>query len=167
MSSGCAEIGSASEGQPLTLRIVICPEASSAQNSIAAVSAQGRTVCVLMRRLNSSCRRSIALVVRADFHWLFGSRVKVNRFSPASSRLVATAAHQPPLTQEALAPRRNLLRALGIDHVVVIGRNLVMQALRRVGEQIAMLVHRAALRRHRWPQRAQRLLQTGPAVDNR
>src|SRR4051812_3796329 len=27
-----------------------------------------------------------------------------------------------------------------------------------------MLVHRAALRRHRWPQRAQRLLQTGPAV---
>jgi hypothetical protein len=32
---------------------VICPEASRAQNSIAAVSAEGSTVCVLMRRLNS------------------------------------------------------------------------------------------------------------------
>src|SRR4051812_23702958 len=46
-----------------------------------------------MRRLNSSCKRSIAFVVRADLHWLLGNRVKVNRFSPASSRLVATAAH--------------------------------------------------------------------------
>src|SRR3712207_356388 len=56
--------------QPSTLRMVIWPEASSAQNSIAAVSAQGSTVCVLMLRLNSSCSRSTALVVRADFHWL-------------------------------------------------------------------------------------------------
>jgi hypothetical protein len=31
---------------------------------MAAVSADGRTVCVLIRRLNSSCSRSIALVVR-------------------------------------------------------------------------------------------------------
>ena len=55
--------------QPSTLRMVIWPEASRAQNSIAAVSALGSTVCVLMRRLNSSCSRSIALVVRADFHY--------------------------------------------------------------------------------------------------
>jgi len=34
---------------------VIWPDASSAQNSIAAVSAEGSTVWVLMRRLNSSC----------------------------------------------------------------------------------------------------------------
>ena len=40
---------------------------------MAAVSAEGSTVWVLMRRLNSSCSRSIALVVRADFHWLEGS----------------------------------------------------------------------------------------------
>src|ERR1700704_2045225 len=60
----------ASVCQPSTLRMVICPEASSAQNNIAAVSADGSTVCVLMRRLNSSCSRSIAFVVRADFHWL-------------------------------------------------------------------------------------------------
>jgi hypothetical protein len=45
----------ASVCQPSTLRMLICPEASSAQNNIAAVSADGRTVCVLIRRLNSSC----------------------------------------------------------------------------------------------------------------
>ena len=55
---------------PSTLRMTIWPEASSAQNSMAAVSAQGGTVWVLMRRLNSSCRRSIAFEVLIDFHWL-------------------------------------------------------------------------------------------------
>src|SRR5437763_16754709 len=58
----------ASVCQPSTLRMLICPEASSDQNSMAAVSAEGSTVCVLIRRLNSSCRRSMALVVRALFH---------------------------------------------------------------------------------------------------
>ena len=47
---------------PSTLRMVICPEASSAQNRMAAVSAQGSTVWVLILRLNSSCNRSIAFV---------------------------------------------------------------------------------------------------------
>ena len=73
--------------------MVIWPEASKAQNSIAAVSADGSTVWVLRRRLNSSCRRSMAFVVRADFHWLGGKRVKANSRSPACSRLVATAGH--------------------------------------------------------------------------
>src|SRR5512132_2504946 len=59
----------ASVCQPSTLRMVICPDASSAQNNIAAVSGDGRTVWVLMRRLNSSCSRSTALVVRAERHW--------------------------------------------------------------------------------------------------
>jgi hypothetical protein len=45
---------SARVGQPSTFLIVICPEASSAQNSMAAVSAEGSTVWVLIRRLNSS-----------------------------------------------------------------------------------------------------------------
>src|SRR5260370_5104035 len=71
--------------------MLICPEASSAQNSMAAVSADGSTVCVLILRLNSSCSRSIALVVRTLRHWLGGRRVKVNKRSPASSRLSATA----------------------------------------------------------------------------
>jgi hypothetical protein len=36
-----------------------------------------------MRRLNSSCRRSIVLVVLALFHWLGGSRVKATSLSLA------------------------------------------------------------------------------------
>ena len=74
----------------IDIRILICLEASSAQNNIAAVSADGSTVWVLIRRLNSSCRRSIALVVLALRHWLGGRRVKVKRRSPASSRQSAT-----------------------------------------------------------------------------
>jgi hypothetical protein len=58
--------------QPSTLRMVICPDASSAQKSMAAVSGDGRTVWVLMRRLNSSCRRSTALVT--------GMKISVPRF---------------------------------------------------------------------------------------
>lgn len=77
--------------QPSTLRILIWPEAGKAQNNIAAVSADGSTVCVLIRRLNSSCSRSMALVVRALRHWLGGSRVKVKSRSPASYRLSTTA----------------------------------------------------------------------------
>jgi hypothetical protein len=57
----------AKDCQPSTFLVRIWPDASSAQNSIAAVSAQGSTVCVLMRRLNSSCRRSIALRAAAFF----------------------------------------------------------------------------------------------------
>ena len=53
---------SASVCQPSTLRMVIWPDANSAQNNMAAVSAEGSTVWVLIRRLNSSCRRSIAFV---------------------------------------------------------------------------------------------------------
>src|ERR1700716_871413 len=60
--------------QPSTLRMLIWPEASNAQNSMAAVSADGSTVCVLILRLNSSCSRSIAFVVRALRHWLGGRR---------------------------------------------------------------------------------------------
>ncbi len=37
--------------QPATLRMTIWPEASSAQDSIAAISAEGRTVCVLALQL--------------------------------------------------------------------------------------------------------------------
>jgi hypothetical protein len=64
---------------------------SGAQNSMAAVSADGSTVCVLILRLNSSRSRSTALVVRTPRDWLGRRRVKVNKRSPASSRLSATA----------------------------------------------------------------------------
>src|ERR1017187_3566675 len=81
----------ASVCHPSTFRMLIWPEASSAQNNIAAVSAEGSTVCVLILRLNSSCSRSIAFVVRALRHWLGGRRGKANKRSPASSMLSATA----------------------------------------------------------------------------
>src|SRR6202163_4846552 len=110
--------------QPSTLRMLICPEASSAQNMIAAVSADGSTVWVLIRRLNSSCNRSIALVVRRLRHWLRGQR----------------AILQPPFADEGLAASRDLLRRRRIDHVVVIRGDLVVQALRGMGEQVSVLV---------------------------
>ena len=40
-----------------------------------------------------TCSRSMAFVVRADFHCSTGSRVKVKRSSPASSSDAATASH--------------------------------------------------------------------------
>jgi hypothetical protein len=43
--------------QPSTLRILVWPDASSAQNNMAAVSADGSTVCVLILRLNSNSER--------------------------------------------------------------------------------------------------------------
>ena len=63
----------ASVCQPSTFRMLIWPEASRAQNNMAAVSADGSTVCVLIRRLNSSCRRSMAFEVLALLHWMAAS----------------------------------------------------------------------------------------------
>ena len=59
------------------------------ENSIAAVPDEGRTVRVSMRRLNSSRRRPVALLVLALFRWLEGWCMKVDSRSPASSRLSA------------------------------------------------------------------------------
>src|SRR6266566_7065507 len=110
----------ASVCQPSTFRMLICPEASSAQNNIAAVSAGGSTVWVLIRRLNSSWSRSIALVVRVLFHWLSGNRVKVKSRSPASSRLSATALHfSRHLRTKGPPALFDLGRRGGVDHVVV------------------------------------------------
>src|SRR6478752_4267282 len=108
--------------------MLICPEASSAQNNMAAVSADGNTVCVLILGLNSSCSR-IALVVRTLRHWLGGRRVKVNKRSPTSSRLSATARCLSLHLDEGLAARLDLLRRHCVDHAVVIRSDLVMQPL--------------------------------------
>src|ERR1700692_1074065 len=153
--------------QPSTLRMLICPEASSAQNNIAAVSADGSTVCVLILRLNSSCNRSIAFVVRALRHWLGGRRVKVKSRSPASSRLSATARGLGlPFSDEGLAARFDLLTRRRVDHVVVIRGDLVMQALGGVREKVPMLVDRAALHRHAVPDGGNRLVEPRRAIDN-
>ena len=108
--------------QPSTLRMLIWPEASNAQKNIAAVSADGSTVCVLILRLNSSCSRSIAFVVRALRHWLGGRRVKVNRRSPAFLHAVGDGTvFETPLADEGLAAGFDLLAHRGVDHIVVVG----------------------------------------------
>jgi hypothetical protein len=57
------------------------------RNSIAAVSADGSTVCVLILRLNSSCSRLIALVLQTLRHWLDCRRKNVNsRLPPVPMR---------------------------------------------------------------------------------
>ena len=148
----------ASVCQPSTLRMLIWPEASSAQNNIAAVSADGSTVCVLIRRLNSSCNRSIAFVVRALRHWLGGRRVKVNSRSPASSRLSATArCLSRHLRMKALRRASISSRVAGVDHVVVVGGDLLVQALGRMGQQVRDACEPCSAaparhpRRRRWP----------------
>jgi len=95
---------------------------------MAAVSAEGSTVWVLIRRLNFSCRRSIAFDVRIDFHWLFrepreGEQL-VARFLQA---IGDGAAFQPPFADERLALRLDLRLRAGVDHIVVIGGDFLVQ----------------------------------------
>src|SRR5450631_1231449 len=153
--------------QPSTLRMLICPEASNAQNNIAAVSADGRTFWVLIRRLSSSCKRSIALVVRRLRHWLGGRRAKVNKRSPASSRLPVTARclslhfRMKALRRTAISFGRRR-----IDHVVAVRGDLVMQAPERMRDKISELVNRAALHRHSVPDRGNGLVEPRRAIDD-
>src|SRR6187399_2511359 len=137
----------ASVCQPSTFRMLICPEASSAQNNIAAVSADGSTVWVLIRRLNSSCRRSIAFVVLALRHWLGGR-----------------AMTQPPLSDEGLTAGLDFLGRGGVDHVGVIGGDLVVQALGRMREQVPVLMDRTPLNRHAVADRGDCLFQPRRAI---
>src|SRR3954463_12765411 len=95
---------SASVGQPSTFLIVIWPEASSAQNSMAAVSAEGRTVWVLIRRLNSSCRRSTAFVA-GRFPLARRQAREGEELVPGLLQAVGHGpALQPPRAQERLSP---------------------------------------------------------------
>lgn len=93
-----SERGSASVFQPSTLRMMIWPDAKSAQNSMGAASASDNTVGVLMRRLNSSRSRSMALVVRADFHWLGGNRAGEEPLSGFLKAVGDGPALQPPFS---------------------------------------------------------------------
>jgi hypothetical protein len=107
---------------PAAWRRVIWPEASSGQNSIAAVSREGGTVCVVMRRLHSSWRRSMAFLARADFPQLGGRCVKANSASAASFKALGQrAAAQARPAQERLALRPDRLRGRSVDHVRIVG----------------------------------------------
>ena len=93
--------------------------------------------------------------------------VKVNSLSPASSRLSATARDfRRHFADERLAPGLDLAARRCVDHVAVVVRDFLVQALRGMGEEIAMLVHGAALDSHVGPQRRQRLFQARRAVDD-
>src|SRR2546423_8325098 len=53
-----------------------------------------------------------------------------------------------------------------IDHVSVVGANLVVQSLGGVGEQVPVLVNRAALDWHALPHRGQCILEPGRAIND-
>ena len=63
---------------------------------------------------------------------------------------------EPPFADEGLAARFDLLARRRVDHVVVLGGDLLVQALGGVRQQVAMLVHCAALHRHAVPHRGDR-----------
>jgi len=74
---------------------------------------------------------------------------------------------QPPFSDEGLATNRNLLGGRGIDHVVVICGDLVVQALRwGMGEQVSVLADRAALHRHSVPDGGNGLIESRRAFDD-
>src|SRR5205807_7690547 len=52
---------------------------------------------------------------------------------------------EPPLADEGLAAALDLCRCRGVNHVRVVGGDLLVQTLGRVGEQVPVLVHGAAL----------------------
>jgi len=110
---------------------VICPEASSAQNNIAAVSADGSTVWVLIRRLNSSCRRSIAFVVLCASPL---ARRQAGEGEEAVAGFLQAvgdgAMTQPPLADEGLYGGLDFLGRGGVDHV---GVSVVISSCRRSG----------------------------------
>src|SRR5262245_41809398 len=73
---------------------------------------------------------------------------------------------QPPPADESLAARLDLRRCGRIDHVVVIGGYLLVQALGRMCEQVAVFMYGAALHRYAIPDGGKRLLQSGRPIDD-
>ena len=57
-------------------------------------------------------------------------------------------AFEPPFAEEGAAALLDLGGRGGVDHVVIVGRDLLVQPLGRMGQQVAVLVHGAALGRH-------------------
>jgi hypothetical protein len=55
------------------------------------------------------------------------------------------AAFGPPFSNEAFSFGLDLLAGQGVNHIVVVGRDFLMQPVRRMGEQVAVLVDRTAL----------------------
>src|SRR5665213_3653286 len=73
---------------------------------------------------------------------------------------------EPPFSEKCLAASRYLLRRRGIDNVVVICGDLVVQALRGMGEQVSVLVDRAALHRNAVPDGCNGFVEPWCAIDD-
>jgi len=71
-----------------------------------------------------------------------------------------------PLADEGLAADFDLLPRRRIDHVAVVGSDLLVQALRRVRQKVPVLVDRAALDRHAVPDGRDGLVEPRRAVDD-
>src|SRR3974377_2581546 len=71
---------------------------------------------------------------------------------------------EPPLADEGLAPRLALPPRRSVDHVVVVGSDLLMQPFRRMRQQVAVLVDRAALHRYAVPHGGDCAIEPGRAV---
>ena len=72
---------------------------------------------------------------------------------PAIWRSTNGAVLEPPLANKSFAAGFDLLARRCIDHIVIIGGDLLMQALRRVRQRVAVFVDRAPLDRHAVPDR--------------
>src|SRR5262249_16801218 len=73
---------------------------------------------------------------------------------------------EPPLAYESLAARLDLLSGSGINHVGVVRGDLLVQTLRRMRQQVSMLVDRTPLYRHAIPHGGDRLVEPGGALDD-
>ena len=156
----------ASVCQPSILRMVICPEASSAQKSMAAVFRGRQDGLGLDAALKFFVQPFDGMAgARRPPTGPSGRRVKVNsryplppgcRRPPGTS--AATCAGRPcGAPRPPSASRRRSCRCNRPISFVRAGRG--------VRQQVPVLVNGAALGRHLRPQRHQRLLQTGGAVD--
>jgi hypothetical protein len=73
---------------------------------------------------------------------------------------------KPPLADEGFAARFDLFACVRVDHIFVVGADLVMQALGGVREEITVLMHGASLHRHTIPNGGNRALKTRAAIDD-
>src|SRR6202171_5031985 len=153
--------------QPSTLRMLICPEASSAQNNIAAVSAGGRnslgfvpSLKFFVQTFDCICGAYTAPLARRQASE--GEQAFSSLFQAVGDSVVL----EPPFANEGLAADLYLLGCRRVDHVVVIRGDLVMQALGCMREKVSVLMNRTALDRHSVPDGGNGLVEPRRAVDN-
>jgi hypothetical protein len=99
--------------QPSTLRMLIWPEASSAQNNMAVVSADGSTGLRLDPALELLGSRSIAFVVRTLRHRLCGRRVKMKSRRLVLGNRIGRVTVAPGSTRALVDPIRGGAPAVG------------------------------------------------------